>query len=82
MNARSKKVLITLFAASTTVMLPAGCGFEAVPGIIGGGAVGPMAGAGSAGGAGGAAGSAGGMGRGGVPAGSVAGAGGILPTLP
>jgi hypothetical protein len=82
MNARSKKVLITLSAAFITVMLPAGCGFEAVPGIIGGAAVGPVSGAGSAGGAGGAAGMNGGMGRGGVPAGSEAGAGGMLPTLP
>ena len=82
MNARSKKVLITLFAAVITGMLAAGCGFEAVPGIIGGAAVGPVSGAGSAGGAGGAAGMNGGMGRGGVPAGSSAGVGGMLPSLP
>ena len=56
MNARGKKVLTTLFAAFITVMLPSGCAFEAVPGIIGGGSVGPISGAGGAGGAGGAVG--------------------------
>jgi hypothetical protein len=79
MNARGKKILITLFAAAITVMLPAGCAFEAVPGIIGGSAVGPISGAGAAGGAGGAAGSGSGMVRGGINAGSMGGAGGTLP---
>jgi hypothetical protein len=81
MNARGKKILM-LFAASIAVMLPTGCAFEAVPGIIGGSAVGPISGAGSAGAAGGAAGTGGGMGRGGVTAGSMSGVGGTLPAPP
>jgi hypothetical protein len=81
MNARGKKILVTLFAASITVM-PTGCAFEAVPGIIGGSAVGPISGAGSAGAAGGVAGTGGGMGRGGVTAGSMSGVGGTLPAPP
>jgi hypothetical protein len=79
MNARGKKILITLFAASITVMLPTGCSFEAVPGIIGGGSVGPISGAGGAGAAGGAAGTGSGMVRGGITAGSMGGAGGTIP---
>jgi hypothetical protein len=81
MNARGKKVLITLFAASITVM-PTGCAFEAVPGIVGGGFVGPISGAGGAGAAGGAAGTGGGIVRGGINAGSIGGAGGTLPAPP
>lgn len=44
MNARSKKVLATTGAALIAAFLPAGCGFEAVPGLIGGAATGTGAG--------------------------------------
>lgn len=44
MNARSKKVLATTCAALIAAFLPAGCGFEAVPGLIGGAAIGTGAG--------------------------------------
>jgi hypothetical protein len=37
MNARSKKVLATTGAALMVALLPTGCAFEAIPGLIGGG---------------------------------------------
>ncbi|BAX91636.1 hypothetical protein [Mycobacterium shigaense] len=82
MNAPSKKVLATAFAALVALTLPTGCGYEAIPGVIGGTVVGPVGGAGGAGAAGGAFGTNGGLVRGNVPAGAPAGAGGVLPQLP
>lgn len=82
MNAPSKKVLTTAFAALAALMLPTGCGYEAIPGVIGGAVVGPVSGAGGAAGAGGAVGTHGGVVRGNIPAGAPAGAGGVLPMLP
>jgi hypothetical protein len=81
MNVPRKKVMATAFAA-LALMLPPGCGYEAIPGVIGGSLVGPAGGAGTAGTTGGVLGTHGGVIRGDVPAGAPAGAGGVLPMLP